>query len=151
MQNAHYQTPPYGQTTQTVQFISAPAIGDGPQIMQCPACHATITTKVTHEASSKTHLVALGLCLFVGTCCLCLLPYCKFQLKLNSNLHNFFLLLRHQLMQDCQPYLSTVRQLHRISRRSKVLVSMRTSGNHFLKSNFLMFYTQISKSFVFWL
>lgn len=89
MQNSHSQNPPYGPTTQTAQlsyqpvmqhpqvhFIGSPEVGDKPQQMQCPSCHATVMTKVNHEASSKTHLVALGLCLFVGTCCLCLLPYC---------------------------------------------------------------------------
>lgn len=40
-------------------------VGPTSQVMQCPSCHATISTRVSSEAVTKTHLMALLLCVFL--------------------------------------------------------------------------------------
>ncbi|XP_017077657.1 lipopolysaccharide-induced tumor necrosis factor-alpha factor homolog [Drosophila eugracilis] len=42
----------------------------------CPACGANKTTRMTHTANSRTHLVAGLLCLVGFCCCACFVPYC---------------------------------------------------------------------------
>ncbi|XP_017054146.1 lipopolysaccharide-induced tumor necrosis factor-alpha factor homolog [Drosophila ficusphila] len=42
----------------------------------CPACGANKTTRMTHTANSRTHLVAGILCLVGFCCCACFVPYC---------------------------------------------------------------------------
>ncbi|CAO1323454.1 unnamed protein product [Diamesa serratosioi] len=54
---------------------SAVAVGPDSTRTTCPSCHATIATRVEHEASSKTHIIAGLLCLFICWPCVCL-PYC---------------------------------------------------------------------------
>lgn len=39
-------------------------VGPTSQVMQCPSCHSTISTRVDSEAVTKTHLMALLLCVF---------------------------------------------------------------------------------------
>ncbi|EDW02647.1 cell death-inducing p53-target protein 1 isoform X1 [Drosophila grimshawi] len=41
----------------------------------CPSCQARQFTTVNHEPSTKTHLLALLICLVGGICCCCI-PYC---------------------------------------------------------------------------
>ncbi|KAG8038051.1 hypothetical protein G9C98_006376 [Cotesia typhae] len=44
--------------------------------LNCPHCHADISTKVETEANTKTHLIALLLCIF--QCWICLpCVYCN--------------------------------------------------------------------------
>ncbi|XP_033152506.1 lipopolysaccharide-induced tumor necrosis factor-alpha factor homolog [Drosophila mauritiana] len=42
----------------------------------CPACGANKTTRMTHTANSRTHMVAGLLCLVGFCCCACFVPYC---------------------------------------------------------------------------
>ncbi|XP_055378350.1 lipopolysaccharide-induced tumor necrosis factor-alpha factor homolog [Condylostylus longicornis] len=51
------------------------AVGPNPSRVRCPSCHAEITTNVKHEATTKTHIMALLLCLFLCWPCVCV-PYC---------------------------------------------------------------------------
>uniref|UniRef100_A0A1L8EIY1 Putative lipopolysaccharide-induced tumor necrosis factor-alpha factor n=1 Tax=Haematobia irritans TaxID=7368 RepID=A0A1L8EIY1_HAEIR len=53
-------------------FITQP-VGPKSVEMTCPYCHAHIHTRVSHAATTKTHIVALLLC---WTVCCCCLPYC---------------------------------------------------------------------------
>ncbi|KAJ8925137.1 hypothetical protein NQ315_001319 [Exocentrus adspersus] len=49
-------------------------LGPQPARIVCPSCHAQITTEVQLENSTKTHLMAVLLCLI---CCPCVfIPYC---------------------------------------------------------------------------
>ena len=48
-----------------VAIIHRPVVGPDSTIMTCPCCRALITTTVVHKAGDKTHLMALGLCLFL--------------------------------------------------------------------------------------
>ncbi|XP_031636269.1 lipopolysaccharide-induced tumor necrosis factor-alpha factor homolog [Contarinia nasturtii] len=52
-----------------------PAVGPEPSRVTCPSCHASIMTKVQTESSSRTHILALLLCLFLCWPCVCV-PYC---------------------------------------------------------------------------
>ncbi|XP_030387620.1 lipopolysaccharide-induced tumor necrosis factor-alpha factor homolog [Scaptodrosophila lebanonensis] len=54
---------------------SSVAYGPGPVDVQCPFCHNFIRTRVRFRPNSRTHLIALLLCLFQLYCCVCL-PYC---------------------------------------------------------------------------
>ncbi|XP_067634288.1 lipopolysaccharide-induced tumor necrosis factor-alpha factor homolog [Eurosta solidaginis] len=54
--------------------MSAP-VGPEPTVVTCHNCHKRVTTSVDYAASTKTHLLALLLCIF-GLCpCACCL-YC---------------------------------------------------------------------------
>ncbi|XP_018336797.1 lipopolysaccharide-induced tumor necrosis factor-alpha factor homolog [Agrilus planipennis] len=71
-----YVPPP--PTHATTVIVTAPPpgpFGPGSKVMVCPYCHSQISTKVVTEATTKTHLFALLLCLFVCWPCVCL-PYC---------------------------------------------------------------------------
>lgn len=48
---------------QIVTIQHSTAVGPAPVILVCPSCHEHIQTKMEYEASTKTHLFALGLCL----------------------------------------------------------------------------------------
>ncbi|CAH2063512.1 unnamed protein product, partial [Iphiclides podalirius] len=50
-------------------------VGPEPSSLVCPSCHATIVSRVERKATTRTHLIALGLCVFLCWCCVCL-PYC---------------------------------------------------------------------------
>ncbi|XP_032665300.1 lipopolysaccharide-induced tumor necrosis factor-alpha factor homolog [Odontomachus brunneus] len=71
--------PPYDaqQQQQPVQHVIVVSGGFGPetQRMTCPQCHANISTRVESEANTKTHLMALLLCIF-GLWCCAPCPYC---------------------------------------------------------------------------
>ncbi|XP_030766180.1 lipopolysaccharide-induced tumor necrosis factor-alpha factor homolog [Sitophilus oryzae] len=68
--------PPPVTVGHTVIVTTAPRpLGPNPAHTTCPYCHADIITSVETEASTKTHLFALLLCLFVCWPCVCL-PYC---------------------------------------------------------------------------
>ncbi|KAJ8956990.1 hypothetical protein NQ318_012155 [Aromia moschata] len=72
-----YPPPPEQSTTHTVIVThTAPLIlGPQPTPVTCPSCHAQIVTEVQTEATTKTHLFALLLCLFGCYPCCCI-PYC---------------------------------------------------------------------------
>ncbi|KAK5642968.1 hypothetical protein RI129_009135 [Pyrocoelia pectoralis] len=55
-----------------VTIIPSPILGPTAQSVICPSCRSPITTEVKAETTTKTHFIALLLCL-VGCCCL---PYC---------------------------------------------------------------------------
>lgn len=44
---------------------SSVAVGPDSTRLTCPSCRASIATRVEHEASGKTHIIALILCLFI--------------------------------------------------------------------------------------
>ncbi|KAG8227659.1 hypothetical protein J437_LFUL007855 [Ladona fulva] len=61
------------------------ALGPTPVNMVCPSCHANITSKLSPVNSTKTHMIALVMCL-CGLWPCCLIPYCVDTCR-NSN-HN---------------------------------------------------------------
>ncbi|XP_067634286.1 LITAF domain-containing protein-like [Eurosta solidaginis] len=63
-------------TPQVVLIARSPMIfGSIPLDLLCPYCHNYTRTRLRSQPSSRTHLVALFLCLFQMYCCVCL-PYC---------------------------------------------------------------------------
>ncbi|XP_014234663.1 lipopolysaccharide-induced tumor necrosis factor-alpha factor-like [Trichogramma pretiosum] len=73
--------PPYSPNYPTpmqetpVVIVQQTQFGPDPQSMQCPHCHSTITTQIQTEATGKTHIIALLLCLF-GLCPCAACVYC---------------------------------------------------------------------------
>uniref|UniRef100_A0A1B6EBM5 LITAF domain-containing protein n=1 Tax=Clastoptera arizonana TaxID=38151 RepID=A0A1B6EBM5_9HEMI len=51
------------------------AFGPNSAATQCPSCHASISTKTVKSATTKTHILALVLCLICCWPCV-ILPYC---------------------------------------------------------------------------
>ncbi|EDW91826.1 lipopolysaccharide-induced tumor necrosis factor-alpha factor homolog [Drosophila yakuba] len=81
-----FQAPPsydntsqaYGQMNQPQAVImQAPpnVLGGVPSMATCPSCGVRRQTKVEFEPSTKTHLLALLICMLGGICCCCI-PYC---------------------------------------------------------------------------
>ncbi|KAJ8925139.1 hypothetical protein NQ315_001321 [Exocentrus adspersus] len=86
-----FQVPPMGPPPQSHGYVPPPpasehhtvivthvaplALGPQPTSATCPSCHAQIVTTVETEATTKTHLFALLLCLFGCYPCCCI-PYC---------------------------------------------------------------------------
>uniref|UniRef100_A0A336MY04 CSON008242 protein n=1 Tax=Culicoides sonorensis TaxID=179676 RepID=A0A336MY04_CULSO len=50
-------------------------MGPEPMLLQCPHCLESVRTRVDHKTTSKTHTVALLLCVFSCWLCACC-PYC---------------------------------------------------------------------------
>ena len=46
-----------------VEIVTPQKLGHHPQTLTCPHCQATITTKIKAEASAKSWLIGLGICL----------------------------------------------------------------------------------------
>ncbi|XP_011167118.1 lipopolysaccharide-induced tumor necrosis factor-alpha factor homolog [Solenopsis invicta] len=67
--------PPPSMPTHTVHVITSTAFNKESQHLICPHCHANISTRVETEANTKTHFMAMLLCLF-GCCCCACCPYC---------------------------------------------------------------------------
>lgn len=44
-------------------IVQAAPVGPNPTQTVCPACRTNITTSVQIENGTKTHLIAIGLCL----------------------------------------------------------------------------------------
>ncbi|XP_055547606.1 lipopolysaccharide-induced tumor necrosis factor-alpha factor homolog [Wyeomyia smithii] len=59
----------------TVVIAGAPAVGPDPTHLVCPSCRATIRTRVEHDSTTKTHIIALLLFVFCCWPCICV-PYC---------------------------------------------------------------------------
>lgn len=69
------QQPMMAQQPQ-VTIIQQGAVGANPQVMTCPNCRDTVTSKVESSATSSTHMTACLLGLIGWPCCCCLIPYC---------------------------------------------------------------------------
>ncbi|XP_015509319.2 lipopolysaccharide-induced tumor necrosis factor-alpha factor homolog isoform X1 [Neodiprion pinetum] len=68
-----YGPPPQAQPS--VMIVQAPALGPESVSMTCPHCRANISTRVEQSSSTKTHIIALLLCIFgCWPCAPC--PYC---------------------------------------------------------------------------
>ncbi|KAH8285288.1 hypothetical protein KR054_007316 [Drosophila jambulina] len=50
-------------------------LGGVPCMATCPSCGARRQTNVNFQPSTKTHLLALLICMIGGICCCCI-PYC---------------------------------------------------------------------------
>ncbi|XP_070851331.1 lipopolysaccharide-induced tumor necrosis factor-alpha factor-like isoform X1 [Drosophila suzukii] len=74
------EVPPILNQPQSTQplIILAPlnVLGKSSSMATCPSCGVRGKTKVEYEASNKTHLLALLICLVGGVCCVCC-PYCN--------------------------------------------------------------------------
>lgn len=70
-----YPQPPPQPPQQPSIIITGGSFGPETQHMVCPHCRANISTRVETEASSKTHLFALLLCV-LGCWCCAPCPYC---------------------------------------------------------------------------
>lgn len=46
-----------------VQQIVPTQVGTAPTLINCPSCKHDIMTRMEFESNSRTHLIALGLCL----------------------------------------------------------------------------------------
>ncbi|CAD7076767.1 unnamed protein product [Hermetia illucens] len=68
-----YPYPPPGQPSVVIQ--TPLVVGPDPVRCICPSCGAHILTKMKYEPNTRTHVVALILCLFICWPCVCL-PYC---------------------------------------------------------------------------
>ncbi|XP_014486125.1 PREDICTED: lipopolysaccharide-induced tumor necrosis factor-alpha factor homolog [Dinoponera quadriceps] len=72
--------PPYDaqqqqQQAQPQMIVVTGGFGPETQRMTCPQCHANISTRVETESNTKTHIMAILLCVFFCWCCApC--PYC---------------------------------------------------------------------------
>ncbi|XP_023172790.1 lipopolysaccharide-induced tumor necrosis factor-alpha factor homolog [Drosophila hydei] len=62
-------------TQHTVIVVPNSPFGPEPQDVQCPYCHNYARTRVSYRPNSRTHLIALVLCLLQLYCFVCL-PYC---------------------------------------------------------------------------
>ncbi|KAG5676620.1 hypothetical protein PVAND_006440 [Polypedilum vanderplanki] len=69
-------TPVITQQPTTTVIVQQASFGPNPQPMTCPQCRANIVTTVNNEPSTKTHLIALVICLVGGWAGCCLIPYC---------------------------------------------------------------------------
>ncbi|XP_016927910.3 lipopolysaccharide-induced tumor necrosis factor-alpha factor homolog [Drosophila suzukii] len=68
-------TVPSTTAQHTVVVVPSSPYGPEPMDVQCPHCHNYTRTRVSYRPNSRTHLIALILCLFQLYCCVCL-PYC---------------------------------------------------------------------------
>ncbi|XP_060072372.1 lipopolysaccharide-induced tumor necrosis factor-alpha factor homolog [Ylistrum balloti] len=72
--------PSQGQPVYMAQptYVVQPRVGFGPdsQPMQCPHCHAQISTSLDYEAGALTWLSAGVLCVFGCWLGCCLIPFC---------------------------------------------------------------------------
>ncbi|XP_055591747.1 lipopolysaccharide-induced tumor necrosis factor-alpha factor homolog [Uranotaenia lowii] len=64
--NANMIPPQQGGTTTYVQtIVAAPNVGPDPASISCPSCNKHIITRLDYETSTKTHIMAGLLCLFI--------------------------------------------------------------------------------------
>ncbi|XP_022191463.1 lipopolysaccharide-induced tumor necrosis factor-alpha factor homolog [Nilaparvata lugens] len=81
------QPPPYGMQIpmqQPVHVIIPQQLGPHSQTITCPSCQKVITTRVDQEATIKTHLFALLLCVLMCWPCACI-PYCTDSCKASNH------------------------------------------------------------------
>lgn len=67
---------PHAPPSHSVVMMAQP-VGPYPQRMTCHYCNTPIVTRVDYQSSTKTHMIALLICIFIGCCGCCLIPYCK--------------------------------------------------------------------------
>ncbi|XP_065093561.1 lipopolysaccharide-induced tumor necrosis factor-alpha factor homolog [Ochlerotatus camptorhynchus] len=63
-------------TQSTTVIVTSPQVGPDPTTMTCPSCRATMVTRLEYETTTKTHICAALLCLFICWPCVCI-PYCS--------------------------------------------------------------------------
>ncbi|KNC27328.1 hypothetical protein FF38_07247 [Lucilia cuprina] len=70
-------TTPAAASGPNVVVVTEPVSPYGPHPIDvlCPYCHNYSRTRLRFKPTSRTHLIALLLCLFQLYCCICL-PYC---------------------------------------------------------------------------
>ncbi|KAF5289128.1 hypothetical protein FQR65_LT02017 [Abscondita terminalis] len=74
--NLNFSPPPmHGNTIVLSPEVIVTNFGPHSQSLICPYCHEMSRTKIVNETGTKTHLIALCLCLFLCWPCACL-PYC---------------------------------------------------------------------------
>ncbi|EDX08239.1 lipopolysaccharide-induced tumor necrosis factor-alpha factor homolog [Drosophila simulans] len=74
--NAPPQAYPQLHQGQGVIMQASPnVLGQCPSMATCPSCGVRRETKVEFEPNTKTHLMALLICMLGGICCCCI-PYC---------------------------------------------------------------------------
>ncbi|XP_037046421.1 lipopolysaccharide-induced tumor necrosis factor-alpha factor homolog [Bradysia coprophila] len=71
------------QQQPTTVIIAGPQVGPESTMVTCPSCRASVRTQVRHESTTKTHLIALLLCVCFCWPCICV-PYCVDSCK-NAN------------------------------------------------------------------
>ncbi|XP_058455204.1 lipopolysaccharide-induced tumor necrosis factor-alpha factor homolog [Malaya genurostris] len=68
------QSPPIPSTTTVI--VTNSQVGPDPTTLTCPSCRATIVTRLEYETTTRTHVCAALLCLFICWPCVCI-PYCS--------------------------------------------------------------------------
>ena len=48
--------------------VTSTVYGPDPKVITCPSCGKLVTTRIDYESSSKTHLMAVILCLLIWPC-----------------------------------------------------------------------------------
>ncbi|XP_055591749.1 lipopolysaccharide-induced tumor necrosis factor-alpha factor homolog isoform X2 [Uranotaenia lowii] len=61
---------------ETTVIVTAPSVGPDPSTIVCPSCRATVVTRLEYETTTRTHVCAAILCLFICWPCVCI-PYCS--------------------------------------------------------------------------
>ncbi|XP_058818606.1 lipopolysaccharide-induced tumor necrosis factor-alpha factor homolog [Topomyia yanbarensis] len=54
-----------GQPTYVHTIVTAPQVGPDPASISCPSCQKHVITRLDYETSTKTHIMAGLLCLFI--------------------------------------------------------------------------------------
>ncbi|XP_052866181.1 lipopolysaccharide-induced tumor necrosis factor-alpha factor homolog [Anopheles cruzii] len=63
--NSNVISSPQQASTTYVQVVSRPQVGPDPSSMICPSCAKHVITRLDYETSTKTHIAAGLLCLFI--------------------------------------------------------------------------------------
>ncbi|XP_055547601.1 lipopolysaccharide-induced tumor necrosis factor-alpha factor homolog [Wyeomyia smithii] len=63
--NANMLPPNYAQPTYVHTIVTAPQVGPDPASISCPSCQKHVITRLDYESSTKTHIMAGLLCLFI--------------------------------------------------------------------------------------
>uniref|UniRef100_A0AAG5DXW5 LITAF domain-containing protein n=1 Tax=Anopheles atroparvus TaxID=41427 RepID=A0AAG5DXW5_ANOAO len=63
--NSNVIPPPQVAPTTYVQVVTRPQVGPDPAAMVCPSCTKHVVTRLDYESSTKTHIAAGLLCLFI--------------------------------------------------------------------------------------
>ncbi|XP_055319438.1 lipopolysaccharide-induced tumor necrosis factor-alpha factor homolog isoform X2 [Sitodiplosis mosellana] len=85
----------YPQIPTAVNVIT---VGPESSRVTCPSCYASVQTKVENESTTRTHIVALLLCVFLCWPCVCV-PYCMDSCKN-----------RNHYCPNCNAYIGTYKQ-----------------------------------------
>lgn len=63
--NANVIPPIHQQPTYVHTIVTAPNVGPDPASITCPSCQKHVITRLDFESSTKTHIMAGLLCLFI--------------------------------------------------------------------------------------